>query len=156
VTTFEFAATNAAANVIGGIAERELTERFVENPGTPPASGVDEAIDIAGDALFGYGGARFGGQIADSLIPLAGVRRQIAIAKQTGRRSTRAARVAAAERAWERDYLRNAAVSGVADGANSETHSGWLRIFWNAFSRQAPPPKPKPKKDYEVEVTIIY
>ena len=65
VSMFEFAATNAAANVIGGIAQRQLNSQFVDAPGAA-GSAADELINVAGDALFGYSGARFGGQIADS------------------------------------------------------------------------------------------
>lgn len=155
VSTFEFAATNAAANVIGGVAQRQLNAQFVDAPGTS-GSAADELVNIAGDAVFGYTGARLGGQIADSMIPLPGVRREIEIAKFAHRRSTRAAREAAARNNWQDAYLRNGAISGVVGGAHSATSSGWLGTFWDLFTRRTPPPPKKKEKDYEVDITITY
>jgi hypothetical protein len=155
VSTFELAATNAAANVIGGVAQRQLNAQFVDAPGTS-GSAADELVNIAGDAVFGYTGARFGGQIADSMIPLRGVRREIEIAKFAHRRSTRAAREAATRNNWQDAYLRNGAISGVVGGAHSTPSSGWPGTFWVLFTRRTPPPRKKKEKDYEVDITITY
>ena len=90
------------------------------------------------------------------MIPLLGVRREIEIAKFGQRRSTRAAREAAARNKWQDAYLRNGAISGVVGGVHSATSSGWLGIFWELFTRRTPPPQKKKEKDYDVYITITY
>jgi hypothetical protein len=64
-------------------------------------------------------------QIADSIIPLPRVRREIEMAKFAHRRSTRATREAAARSRWQDAFLRNGFVSGVVRRC-SHFHSQWV------------------------------
>lgn len=137
VSSFEFAATNAAANVVGGVGQRQLNSQFVDQPGTSTTLS-DELVNVASDAVFGVVGAKAGGQYADSVIPLSAVRREIETAKVAGRRSLRALRQAVAQDNFESSYLRNSAVGGVVGGVHSAVSSWWVQTFWSAQQRKEP------------------
>jgi len=128
-------AINAGANVIGGEVQRQADAALGNGPAP---SGLDEVAAVGIDAIAGGVGGLTGGRIADQVYPLPNVRKEIELLKFANRRSTRAARIESFKAAADQQAARNAATSGVQDGAPTSTYTGWLQIFWNAL-------KPDPK-----------
>ena len=134
VTIPEAIGANAAASAIGGIAERQANEWLGYDP---PNDAGTELANIAIEALTGAAGGFIGGKAADALVPIPNVRRQVRQLSFAHRRSTRAARTAAAISRAERQAFANAGVSGVVGGGKSEIGEFLLR-WWFLNSTQPP------------------
>ena len=112
-TTAEVVTVEAASNVIGGVVQRRADEALgYESPVSNGTELANIAVDATIGAAFGYGG----GRIADNLFPIPNVRREIELLRFAHRRSTRATRIATAQRAAERQVWFNSSVAGVAGG----------------------------------------
>lgn len=132
VTTAEAVGANAAASAIGGIAERQANEMLGYDQ---PTDARTELANIGMEAATGAVGGFIGGKAADALVPIPNVQRQIRQLRFAHRRSTRAARTAAASSAAERQAFINSGFSGFVGGAKSEIGEFLLRWWFN----QTPP-----------------
>lgn len=99
---------NAGANIIGGEIQRDADVALGNSPApTTTRRIVNAAIDGATGAV---GGAR-GAEIADKMYPLPNIKKEIAVLQFAHRRSTRALRIEAAQKATTTQAVNNAFVS---------------------------------------------
>ncbi|MBI1895861.1 MAG: hypothetical protein HYZ57_07640 [Acidobacteria bacterium] len=119
---------------VGGIAERQANEWLGYDP---PNDAGTELANMGIEAATGAVGGFIGGKVADALVPIPNVQRQIRQVRFSHRRSTRAVRTAAAISAAERQAFINSGFSGFVGGAKSEIGE-FLLCWWFLNSTQRP------------------
>ena len=124
-----------AGSVVGGYAQRRADEAL--GYAQAPAS---EGLEIAADAIGGGIGGAIGGKLGEHLVPLPNIRKQLELLKFAHRRSTRAARSEAAQRAFDRRAVVNTIVGeGIENGAATPL----TRSIFDWFFRQQTGTKPQ-------------
>ncbi|MCC6860663.1 MAG: hypothetical protein IT158_19000 [Bryobacterales bacterium] len=138
----------AGAEGFGEAVERRADEALGYDA---PADNATELGNIAVDAITGGVLAYPGGKIADALFPIPNVQREIALLRFAHRRSTRPARIQAAQLNAERQALFNSGVAGVAGGVPTES-TKWI---WQWFTSQTATQQQPAKKKKEVVTSRI-
>lgn len=134
--TWEVAAVNASSNLIGGMAQREADEILGYDS---PSSGGTELQNVLVDATTGAVLGSIGNKVADKLFPIPNVQKQVRLLRFANRRSTRPARIQAAQQNAERQAIFNSAVGGVAGGTPTEGAKWlwqWLMGSWTVQRSQ--------------------
>lgn len=132
--TAEVVAVNASSNVIGGYAQRRADEALGYEAPVDNATELEKiAVDATTGAVFGWVGSKG----ADKLFPIPNVQKEIKLLKFAHRRSTRPARIQAAERRAQLQAGANSIVGGVAGGVPTEG-TKWL---WDWITTQRPQKK---------------
>lgn len=132
------ALVEGAGSVVGGYAQRRADEALGYSQA--PES---EGLEIAADAIGGGIGGAIGGKLGEHLVPLPNIRKQLELLKFAHRRSTRAARSEAAQKAFDRRAIVNTIVGeGIENGAATPL----TRSIFDWFFRPQPPAQAlKPK-----------
>jgi RHS repeat-associated protein len=116
-TTAEVVMVNASSNVIAGYAQRRADEALgYEAPMDNATELTNVALDAGTGAVIAWGGA----MVADRLFPIPNVQREIALLRFASRRSTRPARIQAAQRQAELQAGANSIVGGISGGVPTE------------------------------------
>jgi RHS repeat-associated protein len=144
----------ASSTVIGDFTQHRANDALgLTNPGENNTELSDTLVNAA---TAGIGGS-VGGAVADRLLPIPNVRREIQLLQFANRRSTRAARVQAASVRAQSVALGNATIGNTLGSALQQTGN----YLWSLFTgtqgqQQQQQPPPKKKKDYETDITIHY
>jgi hypothetical protein len=114
----------ASTTVIGDFTQHRVNDAFgLTNPGEDETELQDTLVDAA---TAGVAGAA-AGKLADTLVPIPNVRKEIELLKFASRRSTRAARIQSAQSNAHLKALSNAAIGNGAGAGAQQT----LLSFWN-------------------------
>jgi RHS repeat-associated protein len=123
-TAVEVGVVNASSTVIGDFAQHRANDALgLTNPG----ENANELGDTLLDATTAGGAGFAGAKLADTLIPIPNVRREIELLQFASRRSTRAARIQVAQGHAQLSALANASIGNVG-GALTQQSSLY---FWN-------------------------
>ncbi|HUS08292.1 MAG TPA: RHS repeat-associated core domain-containing protein, partial [Bryobacteraceae bacterium] len=142
----------ASSTVIGDFTQHRVNDAFsLTNPGE---NATELPSTLLNAATAGIGGTA-GGAVAERLLPIPNVRREIQLLQFANRRSTRAAQIHAASVRGQATALGNATIGNSLGSALQQTglYIWGLLTGTQGQQQQQPPPK---KKDYETDITIHY